>query len=135
MNQESSAGSSRQPVPSSPGGDEDEDESHGAQDTGLHFLNFSNFKDTKAKETKSRVRSHVMQGVHQQRKSGKQSRPSGSFDLDTSLLRPKPQSVKQQPGPEAAASPSRMGVGRNDPFQQYPIEMNQRTLELYDHRI
>ena len=127
MNKESSAGSSHQPLVEG----EDGAGSHGAQDAGLQFLNFSNFEETKAKKTKSRVRSHVMQGVHQQKKSGKRSSPRDSFDLDTSsLLLSKPPVVQQRP---AVASPSRMGAGRNDPFQQYPIEMNQRTLELYDH--
>jgi len=133
MNQRISARSSREQVSRSTVNGEDEAESLGAQDTGLQFLNFSNFEETKAKETKSRVRSHVMQGVHQQKKRGKRSRLRDSFDLDTSsLILSKPRVVQQHPG---VASPSRIGAGRNDPFHQYPIEMNQRTLELYDHRI
>jgi hypothetical protein len=109
-----------------------------AQDVSFQFLNFSNFNDTKAKETKSRVRSHVMHGVHQSKKGGKRSKPGGSIDLDTSaLLHLETQATQQHleaiPPAATVAGPSRLGSGRNDPFQQYPIEMNQRTLELYDH--
>jgi hypothetical protein len=117
---------------------EDEDERpNPAHDSGFQFLNFSNFIETKAKETKSRIRSHVMHGVHQKKKSGKESRPSGSIDLDISLLPLRPQATQPEPDlvlPNLeSASPERMGSGRNDPFQRYPIEMNERTLELYDH--
>jgi hypothetical protein len=117
---------------------EDEDERpNPAHDSGFQFLNFSNFNETKAKETKSRVRSHVMHGVHQKKKSGKESRPSGSIDLDISLLPLRPQATQPEPDlvlPNLeSASPERMGSGRHDPFQRYPIEMNERTLELYDH--
>jgi hypothetical protein len=138
MDQESSAGTSRRPVSDDVEESEEHEQPRPAQDTAFRFLNFSNFNDTKAKETQSRVRSHVMHGVHQKKKSGKQSRPSGSIDLDTSALLP-PKSQAAQPHPESAesdlalAGPDRMGAGRNDPFQQYPIQMNQRTLELYDH--
>ncbi len=116
----------------------DEDERpRPAHDAGFQFVNFSNFNETKAKETKSRVRSHVMHGVHQKKKSGKDSRPSGSIDLDISLLPLRPQATQPEPDlvlPNLeSASPERMGAGKNDPFQRYPIEMNQRTLELYEH--
>jgi hypothetical protein len=116
---------------------EEEREHRPRQGAGFQFLNFSNFNDTKAKETKSRVRSHVMHGVHQKKKGGKESRPSGSIDLDTSLLTPNSQVMQPQPGSVlptlVSVSPKRIGAGRNDPFQRYPIKMNQRTLELYDH--
>jgi hypothetical protein len=138
MDQESSAGRSRVPL----SGDMKAEAQEGpqpAQDAGFQFLNFSNFNDTKAKETKSRVRSHVMHGVHQKKRSGRQNIPGGSIDLDTSaLLPPEPQATQPHPDPNlpdlALAGPDRMGAGRNDPFQRYPIDMNQRTLELYDHR-
>lgn len=138
MNEDSLAGDSRQRTSDAPETPQEQVRPKPAQDTGFQFLNFSNFRDTKAKETKSRVRSHVMHGVHQSKKGGKRSKPGGSIDLDTSaLLHPNPQATQQLPDatlPDAAvAGPSRLGSGRNDPFQRYPIEMNQRSLELYDH--
>jgi hypothetical protein len=139
MDQESASGSSRKPVSDDIEEWERGEQAQEAQEAGFRFLNFTNFKDTKAKETQSRIRSHVMHGVHQKKKkSAKQSRPSDSVDLDTSsLLRPSTQATLLHPDPVlhtlALASPDRLGAGRNDPFQQYPITMNQRTLELYDH--
>lgn len=139
MSQVPFAGISRLGDPNDVEQDEEQDRPKPSPDAGFCFLNFSNFNDTKAKETKSRVRSHVMHGVHQKKKSGKQRRPKGSIELDTySLLRSKPQSTQVQPDhalPDAALfSPDRLGAGRNDPFQQFPIQMNRRTMELYDHR-
>ncbi len=138
MDQPSYTGSSRLPASDEvEQNEEDEEQPRSAHAADFQFLNFSNFNETKAKKTKSRIRSHVMHGVHQKKKSGKGSRPSGFIDLDTSLLAPKPHASPPHPSPGlpnlASASPERMGAGRNDPFQRYPIEMNHRTLELYDH--
>jgi hypothetical protein len=137
MTQESSTGNSRQ-RPSDAPGLQDQAQPQPSQDAGFQFLNFSNFHATKTKETKSRVRSHVMHGIHQSKKLGKRSRPGGSIDLEISaLFQPQPQASQQlsdDTRPDAAvAGPSRLGSGRTDPFQRYPIEMNQRRLELYDH--
>ena len=65
--------------------------------------------------------------------------PKGSVELDTdSLLRSKPQATQPHADPAlhnaALIGPDRLGAGRNDPFQKYPIQMNQRALEIYDHR-
>jgi hypothetical protein len=138
MDQTSCTGSSRLPVSDEVGQNEEDEEERPApvHDAGFQFLNFSNFNETKAKETKSRVRSHVMHSVHQ-KKSRRESRPRCSIDLDTSLLAPNSHATQPYTDPVlpnlASASPERMGAGRNDPFQRYPIEMNHRTLELYDH--
>jgi hypothetical protein len=131
---ESSDGASRRPVSD----DFEEGAPKAPRERGFRFLNFSNFNDTKAKETKNRVRSHVMHGVHQKKKSGEQRIPKGSIELDTySLVRSKPQVTQPHANtaiPNAALiGPDRLGAGRNDPFQNYPIRMNQRTLEIYDH--
>jgi hypothetical protein len=136
---ESAAGGMDQPTFDAAEGSKEGGQPRTGEGGAFQFLNFSNFDDTKAKETKSRVRSHVMHGVHQSKKGGKKNRPSGAIVLDTSsLLATKTQATKQSPEttlPDTALErPDRLGAGRNDPFQQYPIEMNRRTLELYDHR-
>jgi DNA invertase Pin-like site-specific DNA recombinase len=68
--EESSDGASLRPVSD----DFEEGAPKAPQDRGFRFLNFSNFNDTKAKETKSRVRSHVMHGAHQKKKIGEHER-------------------------------------------------------------
>lgn len=136
MNRDSAGQHSRQAMSKSEG-DEEVENGDTAPGGDFQFLTFSNFNDTKAKETKSRVRSHVMFGIHQSKRTGKRNKPSGSIDLDaSSLLNPNPPPLQPAAAPSldlAKPGPDRLGSVRTDPFQQYPIEMNQRTLELYDH--
>jgi len=61
----------------------------------------------------------------------------GSIELD--IARSKPQATQPHantaiPNP-ALIGPDRFVAGRNNPFQNYPIRMNQRALEIYDHTV
>jgi len=121
-----------------PGESEEEDRPEAAEGSNFQFLNFTNFHQTKDPQTKSKVRSHVMAGVHQSKRSGTRKEKGGPITLDTSaLLGPKSPATQQRPDdmlpPAVLPSPARLGSIRTDPFQQYPIEMNRRALELYDH--
>jgi hypothetical protein len=139
MNQASSHETSRWPASDDFKVGAEEQLTKPSQDVDFQFLTFSNFSDTKAKETKSKVRSHVMHGVHHKKKNGRQRVPKGSIELNIySLPRLKLQATQQHADsvlPNAALTgPDRLGAGRNDPFQRYPIRMNHRALEIYDHR-
>ncbi|KAH8781576.1 hypothetical protein F5882DRAFT_519247 [Hyaloscypha sp. PMI_1271] len=102
--EESSDGASRRPVSD----DFEEGAPKAPQDRGFRFLNFLNFDDTKAKETKNIAR----------------SKPQAT----------QPHANTAIPNP-ALIGPDRFVAGRNNPFQNYPIRMNQRALEIYDHTV
>jgi hypothetical protein len=100
---------------------------------GLQFLTFTHVDQTTDPETKRRVRSHVMHGV-QQRLRNKRGKEKGKIVLDTSsLAQPNEDSSSYALAPPTLSFLNTLGAGQSDPFKQYPIEMDTRTHELYDH--
>lgn len=100
---------------------------------GLQFLTFTHVDQTTDPETKRKVRSHVMHGVQQKlrREKGKEK---GKFVLDiSSLSQPDGGFSSYELAPPSPLRPGTLGAGRSDPFKQYPIAMDVRTHELYDH--
>jgi len=104
----------------------------------LKFLNFTSYNQTIDPETKRRVRSHVMHRVQQdlRRHNGRQKK--SQVVLDISSLFQRSQDVLQvtpEPtlGQLLVPSPLGLGAGRSDPFALYPIDMDIRTHELFDH--
>jgi hypothetical protein len=104
----------------------------------LEFITFTDINQTTHPETKKRVRSHVMHRVQQSLRSGKGKEKEREIVLDLSSL---PQA---NTGPSCGLSnsvlahagmphPYDLGAGRADPFVKYPINMDIRTHELFDH--
>ena len=104
----------------------------------LQFLTFTDFNQTTDPETKKKVRSHVMHRVQRNMRSRKEKEKDGEIVLDiSSLSQPDPgqsgESITSMLGPSILPRPGGLGAGRSDPFVQYPIDMNVRTHELFDH--
>lgn len=101
--------------------------------SGLQFLTFTHVDQTTDPETKRRVRSHVMHGVQQRLRTekGKENRKEkGKFVLDiSSLSEPNHGQTNYALAPYLGG----LGAGQSDPFKSYPISMDLRTHELYDH--
>ncbi|KFY94298.1 hypothetical protein V498_03933 [Pseudogymnoascus sp. VKM F-4517 (FW-2822)] len=91
--------------------------------TSLQFVTFTNFNQTTTTETKKRVRSHAQRRVQEKRRQerrggiAKDTLPLSNADAPRSL----------------SIGPCRLGSGRSNPFTSYPIEMNLRAHELFDH--
>ena len=117
---------------------EEDEETQPADSADLQFINFTDFDQTTTPETKKKVRSHVMHRVQQNLRSGKRRTKEGEIVLDISLLSQDTAGSTRDPatsmsGPLVAPHPSGLGAGRSDPFARYPIDMNVRTHELFDH--
>lgn len=121
---------------SSPIDDQNEDMLGSKGPAALQFLTFTHVDQITDPETKRKVRSHVMHGVQKKlrsRKGEERSKETRAIILDISSL------SKSHPGSSASfqilPQPGSLGSGQSDPFKQYPIAMNVRAHELYDHRI
>ena len=88
----------------------------------FQFLHFTDPNHAKSAETRRKVRSHAQHRVQQslRNESGKVRGKSKQVVLDSSVLIGFPH-------------PSDLGAGRSDPFRRYPIAMDTRAHELYDH--
>jgi hypothetical protein len=116
---------------------EGEGEKLPAESTDLEFITFTDLNQTTHPETKRRVRSHVMRRVQRNLRS-EQQKEEGEIVLDLSLLSQANTSPSRDPSNSMLASavvprPYDLGAGRSDPFVRYPIDMNVRTYELFDH--
>jgi hypothetical protein len=101
---------------------------------GLQFLTFTHVDQITDPETKRKVRSHVMHGVQQKLRGGKGNEKGKGIEdvvLDISSL------SETHLGPSdyhhGLSYPGSLGSGQSDPFKQYPVAMNIRSHELYDH--
>ncbi len=117
---------------------EDEGKNLPAQSPDLEFITFTDFDQTKRPETKKRVRSHVMKRVQQNLRRGNRRQREGEIVLDFSLPSQANFGPSQYSGNSMLASavvqhPYDLGAGRSDPFVKYPIDMDMRTHELFDH--
>jgi hypothetical protein len=117
---------------------EDEGKKLPAESTDLEFITFTDFNQTTHRETKKRVRSHVMRRVQRNLRSEKRKENEGEIVLDLSLLSQVNTGPSQDPSismlaPAVVPRPYDLGAGRSDPFVKYPIDMDVRTHELFDH--
>jgi hypothetical protein len=109
------------------------------ESTDLEFITFTDFNQTTHPETKKRVRSHVMHQVQRNLKSEKRKGKEKEAVLDLSLLlQASNPRLLQEPGnsiltPTTMPCPHDLGAGRSDPFVKYPIDMDVRTHELFNH--
>jgi hypothetical protein len=117
---------------------EEEDVTQPSNPPDLQFLTFTDFNQTTDPETKKKVRSHVMHRVQRNLRSERRKGKAGEIVLDISSLSQAHAGPSQDPansmlGPLVAPHPCGLGAGRSDPFTQYPIDMDLRTHELFDH--
>jgi hypothetical protein len=117
---------------------EDEGKKLPAESTDLEFITFTDFNQTTHPETKKRVRSHVMHRVQRNLRNEKRKEKEGEIVLDLSSLSQANSGPSRDPSNSMLASavvprPYDLGAGRSDPFVKYPIDMNVRTHELFDH--
>ena len=108
------------------------------ESTDLEFITFTDFSQTTHPETKKKVRSHVMHQVQRNLRSEKRKGKKREAVLDLSLLSQANTGPSQDLGGSALAlavvpRPNDLGAGRSDPFAKYPIDMDLRTHELFDH--
>jgi hypothetical protein len=109
--------------------------------TELRFLTFTDFNQTIDSETKKQVRSHVQSRLQGERRSAKErARERTLRRLVQDASSPSNANVGQSQDPRnsmlgqaVVPRPGGLGAGRSDPFKQYPIEMDVRMHELYDH--
>jgi hypothetical protein len=106
--------------------------------TDLEFITFTDYNQTSSPETRKRVRSHVMHRVQQKLKNKKRKEKEGEVVLDLSLLQQADMYLSRDPSNSMSTRavvphPYNLGSGRSDSFTKYPIEMNVRTHELFDH--
>jgi hypothetical protein len=104
----------------------------------FEFLIFTDLSQTTDRKTKTKVRSHVMHGIQRAIRSEKEKKKDGEIVLDISALSQGEAHSPQFPANSISCSsnlphPRGLGAGRSDPFKQYPIDMNVRTNELFDH--
>ena len=116
---------------------EDEEGKLPAESTDLEFLTFTDFNQTTHPETKKRIRSHVMHQVHRKSRTVKRKEKKGEVVLDLSPLS-QANSCPSRPSnsmlvPAVMSGLYDLGAGRSDPFANYPIDMNVRAHELFDH--
>ncbi|KFY34458.1 hypothetical protein V494_06754 [Pseudogymnoascus sp. VKM F-4513 (FW-928)] len=96
---------------------------HASETTTLQFVTFTNFDQTTTAETKRRVRSHAQRRIQDKKRQEKKEAiaremlPLSNVDSAGSL----------------SVGLCRLGSGRSNPFTSYPIEMNLRAHELFDH--
>jgi hypothetical protein len=124
---------------------ESRDEAHAnAQPTepfDLQFLTFTNFNQTIDSETKKKVRSHVQSRLQEERRSAKEKakeRKLKRLVRDSSSLSNMDAGLSQAlhstaSGQAVIPHPRGLGAGGSDPFKRYPINMDVRMHELYDH--
>jgi hypothetical protein len=117
---------------------EGEGEKLPAESTDLEFITFTDLNQTTHPQTKSRIRSHVMRRVQRNLRSEKQNEKEGEIVLDLSLLPQANTGPSRDPSnsmlvPAVVPRPYDLGAGRSDPFLKYPIDMDLRTHELFDH--
>jgi hypothetical protein len=117
---------------------EDEGKKLSAESADLEFITFTDFNQTTHPETKKKVRSHVMHRVQRNSRSEKRKEKKGEIVLDLSLLSQTNTSPLLDPSnsmlaPAVVPRPYDLGAGRSDPFVKYPIDMDVRTHELFDH--
>lgn len=93
------------------------------ESTSLQFVTFTNFNQTTTAETKRRVRSHAQRRVQEKKRQEKRE----DTEKDISLL------SNADALRSLSIRPCRLGSGRSNPFASYPIEMNLRAHELFDH--
>lgn len=94
-----------------------------AESTSLQFVTFTNFDQTTTAETKKRVRSHAQRRVQDRRRQEKRE------EIAKAIL----PLLNADPLRNSDMSLCRLGSGRSDPFTLYPIEMDLRAHELFDH--
>jgi hypothetical protein len=103
----------------------------------LQFMTFTDIKQTANAETKKKVRSHVQSRIQREVRNQKSKEKKGEIALDISALSQtggKPsQSADSKSWSLVSRPPRRLGAGRSDPFKSYPIAMDLRTHELFDH--
>jgi hypothetical protein len=112
-----------------------------AESTELRFLTFTDFNQTVDSETKKQVRSHVQSRLQGERRSVRErarERKLRRLVEDVSSLSNANAGPSQDPRNSMLSQaviprPGGLGAGRSDPFKQYPIEMDVRMHELYDH--
>lgn len=117
---------------------EDEGKKLPTESADLEFITFTDFNQTTHPETKKRVRSHVMHRVQRNLRGEKRKEKKGEIVLDLSLLSQANIGPSRDPSnsmltPAVVARPYDLGAGRSDPFVKYPIDMDVRTHELFDH--
>ena len=108
------------------------------ESTDLQFLTFTDINQTTDPKTKKKVRSHVMHRVQRKARSEKRKERKGQIVLDISSLSHADAGPSRDPtnsmlGPPIVPHPCGLGSGRSDPFARYPIDMDVRTHELFDH--
>ncbi|KAH8803671.1 hypothetical protein F5884DRAFT_511447 [Xylogone sp. PMI_703] len=108
----------------------------------FQFLTFTNLSQTAHPETRRRVRSHAMHRVQRSLRARRQERNETIVLNISPLMEASSSSQQSLQGQELGTSlvslrstphPSDLGSGRSDPFKQYPIDMDLRTHELFDH--
>src|SRR5438105_2880365 len=109
-----------------------------SESTDLQFLTFTDMNQTTDQKTKKKVRSHVMHRVHRKARSEKRNERKGQIVLDISSLSHADAGssrnlTNSMLGPPIVPHPCGLGAGRSDPFARYPIDMDARTHELFDH--
>lgn len=115
-----------------------EDPKHGEREkSDLKFINYTDAEQITEPERRRKVRRHVMRRVQQDVRSRIQStRPNSKIVLDIAPLRtlvPRPSLSEAQIEPGILTRPESLGGGRSNPFIRYPIDMNLRAHELFDH--
>lgn len=98
--------------------------SHPTESKDLQFLTFTNYDQTIAAETKKKVRSHAQHRVQNKKRQEKKER----LATDTSTW-----SNADLMSDISIIGPCWLGSGRSDPFKPYPIDMDLRAHELFDH--
>lgn len=110
-----------------------------AELTDLEFITFTDPDQITHSDTKKRVRSHVMRRVQRNLKKERGKGKEGEIILDLSLLsQANAGPLRDNPSdsmlaPAALPHPYGLGAGRSDPFVKYPIDMDVRTRQLFDH--
>jgi hypothetical protein len=129
------------PIESKDETDSDSQQPERPESTKLRFLTFTDFSQTIDSETKKQVRSHVQSRLQGERRSAKEKAREKKLRRlvqDVSSLSNANAGPSQDPRNTLLAQaviprPGGLGAGRSDPFKQYPIEMDVRMHELYDH--
>jgi hypothetical protein len=104
----------------------------------LQFMTFTDIRQTANAETKKKVRSHVQSRIQREIRNQKSKEKKGEIALNISALSqsggiPPQPLADSKPWSLVTRAPIRLGAGRSDPFKSYPIGMDVRTHELFDH--
>lgn len=108
----------------------------------FRFLTFTNITQATSRDTRRRVRSHAMHRVQRSLRERRENERKVVLDISSLMQSGDSQtSMQQNQSTElvqsylhALSDPRDLGSGRSDPFRQYPIEMDVRKRELFDHR-